>query len=302
MVRQQYRCRCRQPAASALLTAPRSIRRCGFTLVELLVVMAIVGLLVALLLPALQTVRESARRTACADHLRQIGLGLLSYHAARGHFPAGLIDRRTTLHRNGRQLAWSAFLLPYIEEQPTWKLFRTDLAYLDPGNLPATRHVIPLYGCPSAARLAPYRVGNLTGDRAGVGFANATDWMGTIDYGGMFGWTGTGYSFMNGVMVWETPIGINQITGGTSHVILVAEDSGRDWTMTGEWADGGNIFDQTGPIDAQQYNEIWSDHPGGAEVLLCDGSVHFVADRIATTVLAPLCTRDGGDPASLAPQ
>ena len=73
--------------------------------------------------------------------------------------------------------------------------------------------------------------------------------MGCTDYGGMFGWTGTGYTFMNGVMIWETPIAIPQITGGTSHVILVAEDTGRDWTMDGQWANGGNIFDQTGPIN-----------------------------------------------------
>ena len=84
-------------------------------------------------------------------------------------------------------------------------------------------------------RLAPYRVGNLTGDRTGVGFDKATDWMGTTDYGGMFGWTGAGYPWINrngnGVMIWETPISVKQITGGTSHVIIVAEDTGRDWTM-----------------------------------------------------------------------
>ena len=271
----------------------------AFTLVELLVVIAIVGILIALMLPAIQTTREAARRTGCASNLRQIGLGLLNHHAAHGHFPAGLIDRRTANNRNGRQIAWSVFLLPYIEEQATWKLFHTNLAYIDPANLPATSRAIPLYNCPSTARLAPYRVGNLTGDRAGAGFAKATDWMGTTDYGGMFGWTGPGYPFMNGVMIWETPIAIKQITGGTSHVILVAEDSGRDWTMTGEWANGGNIFDQTGSINIQQYNEMWSDHPGGVQVLFCDGSVHFIDEQIATAVLAPFCTRDGGDPALL---
>ena len=64
--------------------------------------------------------------------------------------------------------------------------------------------------------------------------------MGTTDYGGMFGWTGSGYSFMNGVMIWETPMSVKQIPGGTSHVIIVAEDTGRDWTplMNGEWANG----------------------------------------------------------------
>ncbi len=277
-----------------------SSRRPGFTLVELLTVIAIVGILIALLLPAVQSTREAARRVSCANNLHQIGVGLLNHHNAKRHFPAGLIDRRTAQKPNARQLAWSVFLLPFIEEQATWKKFHTDLAYIDPANLPAASQVISIYCCPSAGRIAAMRVGNLTGDRKRLGFNKATDWMATIDYGGMFGWTGPGYAFMNGVMVWETPTSIAQIPGGTSHVILVAEDTGRDWTMTGEWANGGNIFDQTGPINIQQYNEMWSDHPGGVYVLMCDGSVHFVNESIATDVLAPLCTKQGGDPKLLA--
>ncbi len=280
--------------------------RCAFTLVELLVVIAIVGGLIVLLLPAIQAARESARRVTCGNHLRQIGIALLNHHSAKGAFPAGLIDRRTSTNRNGRQIAWSVFLLPYIEEQSVWKLFRSDFAYLAPENLPATSQVIPTYCCPSTVRLAQYRVGNLTGDRTGVGFDKATDWMGTIDYGGMFGWTGTDFPWINfngnGVMIWETPIAIKQITGGTSRAIIVAEDTGRDWTatMNGEWANGANIFDQTGAINRRQDDEMWSDHPGGVQLLFCDGSVHFVDERVSTTVLAPLCTRAGGDPSALA--
>jgi prepilin-type N-terminal cleavage/methylation domain-containing protein len=279
--------------------------RCAFTLIELLVVMAIIGALVALLLPAVQAARESARRVACANNLRQIGVGLLNHHSARGQFPVGSLDHRTSSNPGGRQIAWSVFLLPFIEEQSLWQRFQMSFTYLAPENLPATSHVVPTYCCPSTARLAPYRVGNLTGDRTGIGFDKATDWMGTTDYGGMFGWTGAGYSWINrngnGVMIWETPISAKQITGGMSHAIVVAEDTGRDWTMlmNGEWANGANIFDQTGVINRRQDDEMWSDHPGGVHIVLCDSSVHFLDDRISIAVLAPLCTRAGGDPSQL---
>jgi prepilin-type N-terminal cleavage/methylation domain-containing protein len=287
------------PRCSARANVDRmsSHRRAGFTLVELLVVIAIIGLLIALLLPAIQSSRESARRTGCANNLRQIGIGLLNHHNAKRQFPAGLTDQRTARNPNGRQLSWNVFLLPYIEESAAWKKFHLNLAYLDPQNLPATSQIVRLFICPSTVRIGPYRVDCLTGGRSG-NLATATDWMGCTDYGGMFGWTGTGYTFMNGVMVWEIAYSIPQVTGGTTHVVIVAEDTGRDWPWHGEWADGANIFDQTAGLNLRQSDEMWSDHPGGVQVLTCDGSAHFLADSISTTVLAPLCTRSGGDPAA----
>ncbi len=274
----------------------------GFTLVELLVVIAIIGVLVALLLPAVQSARESARRIGCSNNLRQMGVGLQNYHAAKNQFPVGLTDRRTGANPAGRQLAWSVFLLPYIEERGIWQSFNTKLAYDAATNLAAAAQVVPIYICPSTVRVAAYRVGPLTGGMDGLPLATTTEWMGSIDYGGMFGWDGTSpsYPYMNGVLVWDTPISIRQISGGTAHVILVAEDSGRDWTMDGQWANGQNIFDTTGLIDVVQWNEMWSDHPGGAQVLLCDGSVHFAAATMSTSVLAPLCNRSiGGDTTAL---
>jgi prepilin-type N-terminal cleavage/methylation domain-containing protein/prepilin-type processing-associated H-X9-DG protein len=270
----------------------------GFTLVELLVVISIIGVLLALFLPAIQATRETARRTVCANNLRQIGIGMLAHHNAQQHFPVGLSDRVTAANPAGRQLAWSIFLLPFIEERSAWRLFNLNLSYSNAANLPSTTQIVPTYLCPSAARLGANRIGGLTGTPT----QPRANWLGCTDYGGMFGWTGAGYSFMNGVMIWEQPTAISQITGGTSHVILVAEDSGRDYTTYGQWANGMNIFDQTGPINVQQWSEMWSDHPGGAQVVLCDGSVHFAADTISTTVLAPLCTRDGGNTNALVGQ
>ena len=235
----------------------------GFTLVELLVVIAIIGVLLALFLPAMQATRETARRTVCANNLRQIGIGMLAHHNAQQHFPVGLTDRVTAANPNGRQLAWSIFLLPFIEERSRLAVVQSESVVCRLGQSAvhdANRaDHISAPARPDSERIASAAItGTPTQPRA--------NWMACTDYGGMFGWTGTGYTFMNGVMIWEQPIAISQITGGTSHVILVAEDSGRDCTMYGQWANGMNIFDQTGPINVVQWNEMWSDHPGGAQV------------------------------------
>ena len=214
--------------------------------------------------------------------------GLSSYHAARGTFPPGCVDR------NARRLAWSMFLLPYIEESAAYDLYDQKSLYYAAANRQATSVVVAIYLCPSTVRLTRARDGNTTGDVNGNGHYDPGDFMGVIDYGGMYGWAGSAVP-ANGVMIYDQPIGLRQITDGSAHTILVAEDSGRGTTMDGEWADGENIFDAGLPINALQNNEIWSDHPGGAQVLFCDGSVHFLTESTDLSVLAALCTRAGGE-------
>ena len=92
-------------------------RAIGFTLVELLVVIAIVGVLVGLSLPAVQAAREATRRTQCQNNLRQIGIGLHQYHNSYQVFPTGCVEWRPYGDTTQRQLAWSAYLLPFVEQQ-----------------------------------------------------------------------------------------------------------------------------------------------------------------------------------------
>ena len=130
----------------------------AFTLVELLVVIAIIGGLFALLLPAVQAARESARRSQCGSNLRQIGLALANYHAAIGSLPPGCVDK------GNKQLAWSLFLLPFLEEQNTRSLFNMAYSYDAPQNQPATGQVVAVYLCPTTARFDTDRLDAYTAD------------------------------------------------------------------------------------------------------------------------------------------
>ncbi len=258
----------------------------AFTLVELLAVIAIIGVLLALLLPAVQGAREAGRRSACQNNLRQIGLGLNQYLEAKRVFPIGSAD-------NGhRQIAWSVYLLPHLEQKSVFELFDDHFAYNSQQNREATRSVIPVYLCPSTAT-QPDRPGPTTGDRNGNGAWDPGDDMAFTDYGGMFGVGLTSLPFQNGTLIYDRPIGAMQVRDGLSQTIIVGEDTGRGAPMHGEWANGQNIFDVTGPINRTQNNELWSDHKGGINTVFCDGSVHFLSEAMDTNVLFALCTRDG---------
>lgn len=136
----------------------------GFTLVELLVVIAIMGILVALLLPAIQQARESARRMNCGNHLKQLGLALQSYHAARQAFPPGYVSYAT---RNGQGPAtaridpltwdaapgwgWGTSLLSYLEQSPLATSIDPEVPIWDASYTNMIATSLPVFLCPSAS-------------------------------------------------------------------------------------------------------------------------------------------------------
>ncbi|NLE37713.1 MAG: DUF1559 domain-containing protein [Pirellulaceae bacterium] len=252
--------------------------RPAFTLVELLVVIAILGTLVALLLPAVQAAREAARRIACANNLRQIGVGLLHYHDGHGTFPTGCVEHRSFV-RGGRQLAWSALLLPFIEQEAAYDMLDLSQAFDSSANQVAAAQVLAVYVCPTNPRESMHVKGRAV-----------------CDYGGIFGQRlVSGHGFANGTMVYDSPVSIGDITDGTSTTLVVAEDS-----LSGDmqWINGLNVFQQAFPINRapRGENEIRSLHAGGgAHGLFGDGTVRFLAETIDITILAAICTRAGGE-------
>jgi prepilin-type N-terminal cleavage/methylation domain-containing protein len=272
----------------------RQGRRCGVTLIELLVVVAIIGVLVALLLPAVQSAREAARRSRCQNNLHQIGTALHVYHGAQRHFPVGCIEKRVPVTKPaGRQLAWSATLLPQLEEESLWQQVDFTSAYDSADNANAAVVIVATFLCPSTTRMAAGRDGAIVANT--ISTSASTAYRGAaIDYGGIYGAAQVAPS-ANGVFLYDRAVKIADITDGTSHTLAVAEDSGRGWLMNGEWINGENVYDVGGQINKLQDNEIWSDHPGGAMALSCDGSVAFLDESIDLAALRSLCTRAGNE-------
>ena len=255
----------------------------GFSLVELLVVIATIGLLTGILLPAIQSSRETARRMTCLNNLHQIGLGMLAFHDDFKRFPKGGEEMRllrnpdgTLRYPNGKQLAWSAYILPYVELQTLAKRIDFKKAFDSPENASAAAEIVPLYLCPSNPRKT-YLVSG----------------RGACDYGGIYGERIIGTnSPPRGVMLYDKYVSIREIIDGTSHTIMVSEDSG--WPE-GQWINGRNVFDQAFPINqAPSFeNDMRSKHIHGVNGLFCDGNARFISEDIESRILAAICTRNG---------
>lgn len=252
--------------------------RPAFTLVELLVVIAIIGVLIAIAMPAIQSVRESARRIGCAKNLHQIGIALQSYHATHQKFPVGGTEWRSGGDLSRRQLAWSAFLLPELDQGIIYDQLDLNTPFDSDANATAAATIIPVFVCPSGLR------GRQT-----------VQGRGPCDYGGIYGERISGPNQPpKGTMLNDVAIALRDVRDGSSNTLIIAEDTGwRD----GQWINGRNIFDQAFAINQAPpfENDIRSEHPGGANAVLCDGSIRFLADDTSLDVLAAICTRAGGE-------
>lgn len=283
-------------------------RTSGLTLVELLVVIAILGVLVGLLLPAVQAAREAARRTQCLNNLRQIGIALSSHEAARGRFPVGCTGCRFSLDPLQRKyISWNIATLPYLDQNEVWRRFDYSQPIGSIANREAVSTVIPAFLCPSATR----------------GYANAPEYlvngqwdpgedMALTDYGGMAGVEGEGRNALpedsdtyyrnaesRGIMLAEIGTRTIDITDGISRTVAVAERVCPELDES-QWANGANCFaqNQDTPINQTwEFGEVYSEHRETAGVLFCDGHAQFLPETVDQSVLIAILTRAGGESA-----
>jgi prepilin-type N-terminal cleavage/methylation domain-containing protein len=257
------------------------VLRRGMSLVELLVVVAVIAALVALLLPAAQAAREAARRASCGNNLRNVGCALHGHLLARGRFPIGCLEWRAPGRAGkGRCLAWSAAILPWLEEEQLHDRIDFEKPFDDPVNAAAAAVEVRLYRCPAADR---------------------DDLAGRTDYGGL---TGERITSPNnpekGVLIHDRGFAIREIPDGLSHTIFVGECSRGEWP-DGQWINGRNLFDQAYAVNWPTWeDELRSRHATGAVALFGDGSVRLMSDSLDARILAAACTRSGGESLSLA--
>jgi prepilin-type N-terminal cleavage/methylation domain-containing protein/prepilin-type processing-associated H-X9-DG protein len=289
--------------------------RRGFTLIELLIVITVIAVLIGLLLPAIQKVRESAARAQCANNLKQIGLACQGYHDAQGSLPPGY-TATAAYPDTTPGWGWAAYLLPHLEQDNLYRQLNFNAPVQ---NSAAVRTVVKVYLCPSdtppsSAFAVTDAVGNTLMMAAPSSYA-ATVGQDASEVDDPEG---------DGVFYRNSKVRMTDIKDGTSQTVMVGD---RAWSQTrGVWAGAPNNAitipgdrnawpNATGPAQAlvlvhNNWVNITTDadgglddfssaHPGGVNLLFADGSVHFVA---SITVDGPqrrafwaLGTRAGGD-------
>jgi prepilin-type N-terminal cleavage/methylation domain-containing protein/prepilin-type processing-associated H-X9-DG protein len=291
----------------------------AFTLIELLVVIAIIAILIGLLLPAVQKVREAAARAKCLNNLKQIGLGLHNYHDAHNTLPPGGAGTPSTANANDG-MGFHVYILPFVEQDALFRQFDLTVRYNVAPNKTQASVLVRLYQCPSAVDLYTENAGenSTTGERG---------W--TTHYHGNMGPNDlatnqyqiipstNGGQALQGVLGRDTKIRLTGISDGSSNTFLVGETS---WTRGGApvgyrvWHRGCNtnaalacgscrnmanglatVWAGGGTTAAYNNFSFGGIHPGGTNFLFCDGSIRSITNNVSLGLLLATASRDGGE-------
>jgi prepilin-type N-terminal cleavage/methylation domain-containing protein/prepilin-type processing-associated H-X9-DG protein len=309
-------------AATAHGVCLQQRRQRGFTLVEVLVVIAIIGVLVAFLLPAIQAARESARRTQCTNNLKQIGVSIQSHHDTRKSFPMG----RNKFDQ--KAVSWAFFLLPYLEETAIYNSYDPNAFVYDDANKATMRTPIETYACPSRRKAAADR--NFDNNEqpplaTAIGVATLADYSANAGLQLMTGMVGsdesaTSFGAYNraeaGPIFSGSRVGARQVSDGLSKTMAIAErhlppvpantpEEMEHHAIGDTAAIPGDTPHTTfratekglaeGPDDPSR-EKFGSSHSGGTvQAVFLDGHVRGLRPDIAIVVLKAISTIGGGE-------
>ena len=269
--------------------------RRAFTLVELLVVITIIGILIALLLPAVQSAREAARRMQCTNNLKQMGLAMHNYHLTHKVFPYGATDRSGFKSGGGCcGWSWSALILPFMEQDNAYLKCDFDYGYNYMENYDAVKQFFAFYHCPTAPRL---KLVDCCGAMPGEEDAAEIQYSAIATHAPIwYAWTIPYPDLATGVMFDDSAVAIADIRDGTSQTLLVGERPGKLWASQSRitTAFGINSGSDGGQAGVESF------HSGGANFAFADGHVSFVTESINQDIIEALTTRAGREPVDTA--
>lgn len=252
-------------------------KKTGFSLVELLVVITIIGILISLLLPAVQAAREAARNIQCKNNLKQIGLALHLHHETHGMFPDG---------KQCHAFGWGAKILPFLEQEPLYGRIDFNLYPAEGSNIPIMATQITVTYCPSSTvprvvRWPAYPPYVPDMDIASTNYTGVNQIMPVDCQREPFNEAGVFNLALDRIAT-----RINSITDGTTNTFCVGEVHSERFAWLGQRSAPGFesapfVYDLTAnPINGWCPYSWASNHPGGVNFLFCDGAVRFINQEI----------------------